>query len=288
MSGIRRFCTALRIGWAGIRKYGLGDYLFVVCALGLFAYIFKVRNKLAVTGRTDLRVGPNDIVVLPHASLLDHFMAQVVLNWNTGLVFRDFDTIVGFLAERQNFYGNSLLRRAMRLGRVIPIDRDPSKRPADAEDPIEVALSRLQRGPIGVNPQGTRVKPGDKVRLKPGVGQIIDKALRAGYPIRIIPVWFDTDAMFSLQPHFKTFNDVVPLSTGWRIVRLLFGKRVRWILQHTAGNTIPVDIGEPVCADTLLATVAGLSSATRRAVVLTRAVMEMAEQLDPAQHQREA
>lgn len=260
------------------------DHAVLVTALGLFAWIFTKRNKLVVTGATDVRLRPYDIVVPLHTSLLDHFMLMVVFNWMSGDVFRDPSALIAFFAEKKNFFGSSALDYCMRISRVIPVYRDAKDRKAcNDPSPLEVAERALTIGPIGIYPEGTRIVPPHRAeKLEYGVGALASGLLDAGTPFRIIPVWYDRVAMRQIKPYVKA-RDGMPAPEGWfwSKIRETFGNQFYWLLYHAGGHTLRVVIGQPLTAEYLAALVATERS-SRRAITLTKAIMEEVYRLDPA------
>jgi len=157
---------------------------------GRFVSIMQVLGAITFSSRgiTELQGGKGEILVANHPSLID-----IVL---LGSLLKQFDCIV-----KEALWHNPFLGRVVKAAGFIPNARGGKL--------IHACEQRLAKGgKLIVFPEGTRSKPGQKIKLQRGAAQI---SLRTGYPIRLIHIscsppfltkgekWYQSPAV---RPHF--------------------------------------------------------------------------------------
>ena len=144
--------------------------MFYSICRAILAFYCYCLNRYKVIGRENIPQDGSLIVCCNHQSMCDIFALVVA-----------FKRPIRFMAK-ESLFKIPFINLFLKGFKAFPVDRKHADISA-----IKASLSVLSGGEVmGIFPEGTRVKPGERIEPKGGTGMLIAKAKTTALPVHII------------------------------------------------------------------------------------------------------
>ncbi len=178
----------------------------------LGSYIFKIRNRIKVTGKENLPRKGRVLFLSNHQTLIDSLLIGINVVSKKDLLFCQ-KKIPWNAPDRKNFFSHKFAKFFFGLLKNIPTDRD-KRSLTDIENQIHSYCHVLKKNNLLLFFTGTRTRDGSIGKCKKGVAMTILEAK----PDYIIPITL------------IGISDIMPVSVGFNYRKISSGHRGQMII----------------------------------------------------------